>query len=234
MKWIYLHIFILILVLSNFSQEQRRFNFGIKTGAVLSSFWGNGVDNFEESMSEGVRDFDADMMLSLTVAGLISYDFIPGFFNVQGELQYLRLGKNWEIDLESGEEVSFGLYTDYLSIPVLFKLLIPLNSSVLPAVYAGSSLFIQLRSRARNLELVPTSLQGEFLQGLGNRKNVSNQVSNFDVGFHTGLSLSFRTKPGSIVLDFRFAFGAINVFTVEGGEDFRNSFFSIMVGYVFR
>lgn len=208
-------------------------NFGIKTGAVLSSFWGNGVDNFEESMHEGVRGFDADMKLSLTIAGLISYDFIPGFFNVQGELQYLQSGKNWEFDLESGEEVSFGLYTDYLSIPILFKLLIPLNTSVLPAVYAGPSFFVQLSSRAKNLGVVPDSLQSEFLRELGNRQNVSNQVSNFDVGFHTGLSFNFFTKPGAIVLDFRFSFGAINAFTIDGGEEFRNSSFSVMVGYVF-
>ncbi len=234
MRWIYLQILTFMLVISSFSQQQRRLNFGIKTGAVISSFWGNGAENFEENMSEVVRDFDADMLLSLTVAGLISYDFIPGFFNVQGELQYLRSGKNWEFDLESGEEVSFGLYTDYLSIPVLFKLLIPLDSSVLPEVYAGPSFSIQLYSRAKNLGAVPVSLQGGFLQGLGNRQNISNQVSNFDVGFHTGLSFNFLIKPGAIVLDFRFAFGAISVFTIDGGEEFRNSYFSVMVGYVFR
>ncbi len=233
MKWIYLYVFILILVISNFSQEQRRVNFGIKTGALISSFWGNGVENFEESMSAEVRDFDADMKLSLTIAGLISYDFIPGFFNVQGELQYLRSGKNWEFDLESGNEVSFGVYTDYLSIPILFKLLISLNTSVLPAVYVGPSFFIQLRSRARNLEVVPDSLRSEFLRGLGNRQNISNQVSNFDIGFHTGFSFNFLTKPGAIVLDFRFAFGSINAFTIDGGEEFRNISFSVMVGYVF-
>ncbi len=234
MRWIYLQILTLIVVISSFSQEQKRVNFGIKTGAVLSSFWGNGVENFEENISEEVRDFDADMLLSLTISGFLSYDFIPGFFNVQGELQYLRSGKNWEFDLESGEEVSFGVFTDYISIPVLFKLLIPLNASIMPAAYAGPSFFIQLRSRAENLEAVPISLQGEFLRGLENCNNVSNQISNFDIGFHTGLSFNFLTKPGAIVLDFRFAFGAINAFTIEGGEDFRNSFFSVMVGYVFR
>lgn len=233
MKWIYLHIFTLILVISSLSQEQRKLKFGIKTGAVISSFWGNGADNFEENMSSVVRDFDADMKLSLTITGLINYDFVPGFFNVQGELQYLRLGKNWEFDLESGEEVSFGLYTDYLSIPILFKLLISLNTSVLPEVYLGPSFSVQLRSRAMNLEVVPDSLQSEFLRGLGNRQNISNQVSNFDVGFHTGLSLNFLTKPGAIVLDFRFAFGTINVFTIDGGKEFRNCSFSFMIGYVF-
>ena len=233
MKWIYLHIFTLILVISNFSQERRRVNLGIKSGAVISSFWGNGVESFEENMSSEVGDFDADMILSLTIAGLISYDFIPGFFNVQGELQYLRSGKNWEFDLESEEEVSFGFYTDYLSIPILFKLLISLNTSILPAVYAGPSFYIQLRSRARNLEVVPDSLRSEFLAGLGNRQNISNQVSNFDIGFHTGFSVDFLTKPGAIVLDFRFAFGAINVFTIDGGEEFRNCSFSVMIGYVF-
>jgi hypothetical protein len=92
MKWIYLHIFILILVLSNFSQEQRRFNFGIKTGAVLSSFWGNGVDNFEESMSEGVRDFDGSYDAESDSCWIVSYDLFRDCFMV-GELQYLRLGK---------------------------------------------------------------------------------------------------------------------------------------------
>lgn len=209
-------------------------NFGVKTGVVISSFWGNGIDNFEKVLSEQLQNFDPDMLLSLTIAGLISYEFIPGFFNVQGELQYLRLGKNWELDLPDGEKISFGLRTDYLSAPVLFKLLIPINKSVLPEVYAGPSFFIQLHSRAKNLSAVPQDAQRGFLRELGNKQNISRQISDFDLGFQTGLSFSFLTKPGAVILDLRFGFGSINTFNSDEGEDIRNSSFSIMLGYLFR
>ncbi len=234
MRYFHSLALIFFITTAGFSQEQKRMNFGVKTGVVISSFWGNGIDNFEKALSEQLQNFDPDMLLSLTVAGLISYEFIPGFFNIQGELQYLRLGKNWELDLPDGEKISFGLSTDYLSVPVLFKLLIPINKSVLPEVYAGPSFFIQLHSRAKNLSVVPQDAQRGFLKELGTNQNVSKQISNFDIGFQTGLNINFPIKRGTVVLDLRFGFGSIDTFNSDKAEDIRNSSFSIMVGYLFR
>lgn len=234
MKLFYLLISFFSFVHNCYSLDPKRINFGIKTGSVISSFWGNGIDKFEKKLSQQVSNLDPDMLLNLTIAGTFSYSFIPDFFDIQGELQYLRLGKKWDFNLQSATEVSLTVYTDYLAMPVLFKLLIPLNTFVLPAVYAGPALFVQLRSRAHNISTIPLTEQPEFLQNLGSANNISNEVSNFDFGFQTGMSLNFLTRPGSIILDFRFSFGAINTFITDGGEDIRNSFFSIMVGFVFR
>lgn len=233
MKWF---VLLSILIFSNpaLSIEKKRLNYGIKAGAIISSFWGNGIDNFEKNLTEQVSDFDSDQLFTFTAGGFISYDIISSFWAIQSELQYLRLGKKWDFDLESGEDVSFKIFTDYLCIPVLFKLLIPLESPIIPSVYAGPAFFLQLRSRAENLSSVPATVQREFLRGLGSRHNISNQVSNFDFGFSTGLSLNFLTGPGSIELDFRFGFGAVNTFTTSGAQDIRNSSFAIMIGFGFN
>lgn len=234
MKWLKLFISLQIFLLPVFSQEQKKINYGVKTGISISGLWGNRVDDFEEELSEQVSDFDADQLISLSGGLFANYQIIPSFLTIQGELLYTRLGKKWQFDTESRDNISLKIYTDYISFPVLFKMLIPLNYPVLPSVYIGPSFYIQLMSRAKNIASIPSTVQQEFFRDFGVEENISEKVSNFDFGFSTGLNFNFIIGTGSILLDFRFNFGALNTFNASGAEDIRNSFFSIMAGYEFE
>lgn len=225
---------ILLTMVQPIPGQHKKITYGFQAGLVISSFWGNGVDNFEENLSGQVPKFDADLFPAVALGALVRYVIIPEFWSVQGELQYMRVGKKWDLEIDNGEEASFNIYTDYLAMPVLFKILIPLESSVMPSVYAGPAFFLQLRSRVQNIGTVPENVQHEFLNELRESQNISNLVSNFDIAFATGFNLDFKAGSGAIILDFRYSFGAINTFSTHGGEDIRNSVFSVLVGYEFR
>ncbi len=215
---------VLMLVLANAAAFSETI-YGFKAGLSLSNFWGNGLTDFEEDLagSGPVSDLETHFVLFVTGGIFVRYDLIPDFLAVQPELLYLRGGKSWDVNGEL-----FKVYADYLTIPVVFKLMIPLDYPVTPSAYAGPMLALRLRARTEGLENVPGGADLGFMTGF--EENINDEVTVFDVGFATGLSFDIEAGPGDIVLDFRFSWGAVEVFD---GQDIRNYAFQLMGGYAF-
>ncbi|KMQ51182.1 hypothetical protein CHISP_1888 [Chitinispirillum alkaliphilum] len=198
--------------------------FGIKGGASFSSFWDDGVEDFEDALEGTVTDLEANMLPFFTGGIFARYEIIPDFIAIQPELLYLRSGKYWEVN-----DVDFKVYSDYLSLPILAKLLIPLDLPVTPSVYAGPVFNFRLRSRAENIEDIPPGADLGFLTGLS--EDIGDEVRPVDVGLATGINFDIEAGPGTIVLDFRANFGFVQPFDVPDGDDIRNISYMIMAGY---
>ena len=203
--------------------------YGFKIGTTFSSFWGNGVTDLENSLSQSVDNLDPGLLVFPTLGMFAEFELIPQFLALQPEIFYVRSGKPWELGLSGAPDVAINLYSDYLNIPILLKLLIPFDAPVMPGAYAGPNLFIRLRSRADNVAQVPDTLN-RFLDSFGSEKS-GDKVAPVDVGLSTGLSIDFLVGRGRIIVDLRYTFGFIDVFTVSSGSDMRNSIFSISAGY---
>lgn len=211
----------LLLLAGTAVQSQVRY--GIKGGLSLSNLWGDGVTEFEDDLlaSEPVTSVEPGWVNSFTGGVFLRFDLIPDFLAFQPELLYLRSGKSWEVDDEE-----LRAYVDYITLPVLFKLLIPLDYPLTPSAYAGPVFSYALRARTEGLDNVPDGADLGFMTGFG--EDIDDAVSDFDVGLAAGLAFDIEAGPGAVVLDFRYNWGFLEVFD---GQDIRNHSFQLMAGY---
>ncbi len=220
MKRLALSVALLLLVgTAAFTQPM----FGIKGGLSTSTFWDDGVDPFEDGLAP-----TEESLLNYFTGGIFArYEIIPEFIAFQPELLYLRSGKKWEVN---GAELD--LYNDYLSVPLLVKLLIPLDLPMTPSIYAGPVVSFRLRSRAEGVGDVPAGTDIGFLTGLN--EDIGDETRAVDVGLATGINFDIEAGPGTVLLDFRANFGFVEPFDVPNGEDIRNLSFQFMLGYGLR
>ncbi|MDG5815620.1 porin family protein [Chitinispirillales bacterium ANBcel5] len=209
-----------LLVLSVSSATFSQNMYGIKGGLSSSSFWGDGVDDFEDNL--GV-DFESSMLNFFTGGVFARYEIVQDFLAIQPEILYLRSGKQWTI-----EDTELNVYNDYISVPVLVKLLIPFDP-ITPNVYVGPVVNFRLRSRADGIEDVPDEADLGFL--VGQDEDISDGTRGFDIGLATGIGVDIEAGPGAFILDFRVNFGFVEIFDDLDGDDIRNISFQIMAGY---
>lgn len=212
---------LLLLLAATAAQSQLRY--GIKGGLSLSNLWGDGITEFEDDLlaSDPVTSVESGWVYFITGGVFVRYDFIPDFLAIQPELLYLRGGKSWDVNDED-----LKVYVDYITLPVLFKLMIPLDYPVTPSAYAGPVFSYSLRARTEGLENVPDGADLGFMTGFG--EDIDDAVNDFDVGLAAGLAFDIEAGPGAVVLDFRYNWGFLEVFD---GQDIRNYSFQLMAGY---
>jgi hypothetical protein len=201
---------------------------GAKAGGTFSSFWGDGIEEFEDNLMLSADELDGSMLLFYTGGIFMTWEVIPDFFALQPEILYHRAGKKWEVGA-AGTTVDIEAYTDYLVVPVVAKLLIPFDIPLTPGAYLGPVAAIKLRSATDGLDELGGGLDIGFMAGLGD--DTGDATRPVDFGLATGLSFDIGTGPGVIVIDARYTFGFIDVFDVDGGDKIKNSVFSIMAGY---
>lgn len=212
-----------LLILLAGSAVESQVRFGVKGGLSISNLWGDGISGFEDDLliSDPVTSVEQGWVYSVTGGVFLRYDFIPDFLAFQPELLYLRGGKSWDVN---NEELK--AYIDYITVPVLFKLMIPLDIPVTPSAYVGPVFSYSLRARTEGLDNVPAGSDLGFMTGFG--EEIDDAVNDFDIGLATGLSFDIETGPGAVVLDFRYHWGLLEVFD---GQDVRNYAFQLMAGY---
>ncbi|NLG19416.1 MAG: PorT family protein [Fibrobacter sp.] len=229
----YCAVIILLLSLSSSSQivqEKMGVILGVRAGLSVSSFWGDGVTTFEKDLSESVANYKSGLHTFFTSGFFVQYEIVQDFFAIQPEFLYLRSGKSWKVFLNDGGSSSFNIYSDYLQIPFIAKILIPSRSVIINA-YAGPSLLIKLSSRAENISSIPETVNIGFLGSVNADDKLSSIVNPVDAGLTTGFALDILAGSGRFLVDLRYTFGTIQVFKPKGGSDFRNSAFSLFTGY---
>ncbi|NLW32574.1 MAG: PorT family protein [Fibrobacter sp.] len=224
-------LFIGILIVVKFSGAQdtlavnRSVVFGVKAGFLVSGFWGNGIRRFEDHLIETVDDLTSRSIFFGTGGLFCSWGIIPDFISVQPELVYLRTGKNWEFSTEQGR-VTAKVHNDYLALPLLFKMLIPLEGKVLPYAYLGPQIMVRINTATDNFSALPSNSDAF------ESSNISKNANLFDFGICTGFGIDFLTRSKNRwLLDLRYTFGTINLFDTEGFRDIRNSVFSFSTGF---
>ena len=114
----------------------------------------------------------------------------------------------------------------------MIKFMAPVSPYFIPNVYVGPCLSVALRSRTRDLNLLPQSVRNtSFFSHINADEDDWDYARNaVDGGFVAGLGFQFPTNYGMIDLDLRYNFGAVNVFNYGAGEGIRNYSFLVMLG----
>lgn len=201
--------------------------FGIKGGFAISNFWGGGTDRFNNQFRAVTPDLDEQNLYYFTVGFFNSRNLLPDFLAIQTELLYVRGGKNWEGTV-GGDDFSFDLYADYIQMPWLVKITIPVL--LRPRIYFGPYLSWMFRARVTG---VPVELESAaFFEGVDVQGELFERYTNtIDVGMSAGLDFDVPFGPGNLVFDFRFNLGALDVFNIPEAKDVRNYVFLLSLGY---
>ncbi len=199
---------------------------GIKGGFTIANFWGDGADNLNGRLRTEIPNLDEQNLYWFTVGLFNTRNVLPDLFSVQTEIIYMRGGKNWEGSID-GEVYSFDVFADYLQMPWLAKITIPVLFR--PHVYFGPYLSWMFRARLTDAPagVAETIIGDDVTVG----EIFERYTNTIDLGLTTGIDFGIPFGPGNMVFDFRYNLGAINVFNTVPTASVRNYVFLLMAGY---
>ncbi|MBL7108046.1 MAG: PorT family protein [Candidatus Cloacimonetes bacterium] len=177
---------------------------GVKVGLNLSTFTGDDAD------WEGV---DKKMRIGFAIGGFITYE-INEMFALQPELYYSMQGAKYKSS--EGEDGTLIFKYNYIQVPILAKVNIPVEGSVAPNIFLGPAIGIKVSSKIWWEE------EGE------EEEEDAEDVKSTDFGLVFGAGVEF----GKITVDARYNLG-LSTIADEGDADDKNSVISLMVGYSF-
>jgi hypothetical protein len=199
---------VLLAVFLPFTAHAQSTEFGFKGGVNIASYGGDDVE-------------DLDSRTGIIVGGSFAFNLSP-MFSIQPELLYAMKGAK-----DSDASGSFTVKHDYLEVPVLARLRIPMapGSSLRPSVFAGPALGIELSCD---------------LEGEEGGTTVSASCSDFgletkttDFGLLFGGELGLDRGGMRIGLEARYNLGLTSILDVEGASDIKNRAISIMATIAF-
>ena len=182
-------------------------NFGIKGGVNLTKVYGDDVES-------------ADMR-TVGIGGISLMYSVSDNFAIQPEVLYAMKGAK-ESGSEEGIEYSATLKLTYIEVPVLFKLIFPLEGNVTPCVYAGPAIGLRLGAKA-SVEIAGAELE----------EDIKDDTKGTDFGAVFGGGMAFAVGSGALTLDARYTLGLTTIDNSDESDDIKNSAISVMVGYAF-
>jgi hypothetical protein len=179
--------------------------YGFKGGVNMSNFSGSDGD-------------DWDNRTGIAIGGFLSYP-LTNMFYIQPEVLYTMKGAKWEFNF-AGESYKETLQLDYIEIPVLAKLEIPLrNSNLKPMLYAGPAVAFNVKSNYRIEEDGDTfDEEDEF-------------VKSTDFGFVVGAGIGIPVKSHRIGVEVRYDFGLTSFDDSEDNFDIKNNVLMLMLSF---
>jgi len=179
--------------------------FGLRAGANLAKINGQDIQEFSETIKNKAG----------LVGGIFFSVNLGKFITIQPEILYTMKGATLSDPLP---EYSGKLYADYVEIPLLLKIRLPLPV-LQPVVFAGPSVGFKLKEKY--------VLNGQTIE-LG-----ESLFENNDYGaiFGAGLDLGHHLQ-----VDVRYSLGLKKVLTAASGEtppDVKNGVWSATVGLAF-
>ena len=187
--------------------------FGLKIGLNLADLHGADLALLESEV------FDAPFKTKLAFCGggFITFN-LSNTMAIQAEALYTMKGSKLEAVVGT-ETVTLSWITDYLEIPLLFKVMIPTKGRVQPFLFVGPALGIKLTGKLK-------------AEGGGqSAEQTIEGLKSTDFGLVLGGGVDIGPK---IRADFRYTLGLTKLIE-EAGEslDIKNGVFSFMVGYAF-
>ena len=200
MKKITLAITFLSIVYFNSSAQS--IAIGPKIGIDFSKLRGDDADDFE--LQPG---FTGGLFVNLTGP--------KGILALEPQLMFQQRGAKSE-----GVAVTHRIHVDYLTIPVLFKLRIPIDETFYPHIYAGPQFSFLVRSK------YDAEILDEF--------QVSKEDLDFrkgDVGGVFGAGLDVQSDRFLFSVQLQYGLGALSI---DEDFEFKNSSFTILTGFGIR
>ncbi len=163
-------------------------------------------------------DYDS----KLGFAGGIFFQFqFSNLFAIQPEAYYTMKGATIS-DHRWGD---FSYLIDYLELPLLFKLTIPLEGSIIrPSVYAGPVISFNTTAEFKSEEID---------RGLIEIWDISNDIQSTDFSLAFGGGIGFIVGNNELGFDVRYILGLKSVFDTSSEVDIKNSVinFNIYFGF---
>ena len=140
---------------------------------------------------------------------------ILGLVAIQPELLYIQKGAKCDVDPFTGTDIgeTYTVKLDYLQLPVLAAMSVPLPSLVKPRIFAGPYVAYNLKAQGSYANASPTDL--DFIKA-------------FDYGAVVGIGTDLDFLIAKVMLDGRYTFGLASIH--EDGDDVKNRTISVMVG----
>lgn len=190
---------------SSFSGSAQGVTGGLEGGLNIADIYGDDAEDWNSRMA-----FCAGAFLTLSLVDM---------FAIQPEVLYARKGTRWEEEY-AGETYTATLTLDYLEIPLLAKLSMPLAGIVKPNLFFGPGLGILLSAKVK---------------GEGVETDIKDDTKSTDFGFVVGAGLDFDLAMSKVTLSGRYTLGltSIDDSEVDPQQDVKNGVISAMVGYSF-
>lgn len=163
---------------------------------------------------------DLDRRTGFMVGGFALVDF-AGPFALQPELMYVQKGATQEESI-GGTTITGTTKLDYIEIPVLAKVQLPVQGGFSPHLFAGPTLGFTVTAEAK------TEGGGE-----SETEDLSDEASETDVGLALGGGLDVNLAAGTLMIDVRYGLGLSNIDDTEGDQSVNNQGYMITVGFAF-
>jgi hypothetical protein len=143
-------------------------------------------------------------------------------FAIQPEANYTMKGATDEQTF-NGETAELTLSLDYIEIPILFKVLIPIeNSPIRPSVFVGPYVGFNSTAKAK-LEYMGQSVEDDI-----------EDIKSTEFGLVFGAGLGFPVGQNELGVDFRYELGLTTLDDSAENADIKNSVFNINAYFGFN
>lgn len=200
-----IYFLFVFLLLTSVSIAQLKY--GVKGGFNFASFSGSDAQN-------------AKSLTRFQFGGYVNYSF-PVLLGFQAEALYSMKGAQRKVKDDADNTWTVSMTVDYLEIPVLLQLNIPLAVPlpVTPYVEVGPSLGITLSGK-RKLETT----------GFSQEQDVKSDLTGTDFGLALGFGLNVLKTFG---VNLRYSFGFNTIDNTADPSDLKNSVFALTLNYSF-
>ena len=196
---------------------------GVKGGLNIATLTGDEVE-------------DAKSKIGFNFGGFLAYEFNE-MFSLQLEVLFTMKGAKFE-DEYTEEEDDYEYYEkyegswnlNYLEIPILAKLNIPMKGNIKPNVFLGPALGVTLTATYEYDYEYKGYEDGQLVDEYsGSIDGDIEDIKGVDFGLVFGAGIEF----GKIIVDARYNLGLSTI--EENGEDVevKNNVISVMLGYSF-
>lgn len=148
----------------------------------------------------------------LVVGGFMSYD-ITEIFCIQPEVLFVMKGAKF-----ATADSSFTDKINYIEVPILVKVSLPVSGKIKPSLYAGPTFNFLLSAKSAD----------------GTEIDFKDQISSMDFGIAAGAMVSYQMDKASIFVEGRYDAGlktiVKNADDTGNKPDITNGGFQIMVG----
>ena len=204
-KYILLALIFTALTSVTFSQGMQ---LGLKAGVNFANVVGDDVDGVDSKTG--------------FVGGLFFMYQFNKLFAIQPEAYYTMKGATDE-EAFAGETAELTISLDYIEIPILFKVLIPIeNSPIRPSVFLGPYVAFNTTAKQK-LEYMGESQEADI-----------DDVNPTDFGLVFGAGLGFPVGQNEAGVDFRYGLGLSSLDDSGEDLDIKNSVFNINAYFGFN
>jgi hypothetical protein len=204
-----LYVLFLIVLLTLFIPPlNAQMQIGPKAGLNIANAVGDDADFFGESL---------DSRTGFSGGIFFMYKF-SNLFAIQPEAYYTMKGATLDI---SNVKVTFTL--DYIEVPVLLKLFIPVEgSNVRPSIYAGPSIAFNTTSKLKAEE-----------NGQSEEIDLKDDTKSTEFSLAFGGGIGFMVGNNELGFDVRYILGLSSIDDTGSNDDVRNAVISFNVYFGF-